>query len=213
MKEYPHIQSSFMKHKGHRDTVFLSDVLWKVARCIDSSDFDALHTCSVARMNELIRGGKSRHVELALAANGPSLTANGPSLMAAMSAVVTDALREGAVLLAVEYEVDDGGGGHQQHGDLLFWEPGPLPLPLPGSRGRFVAMECKCLVGGVYIETHKRKRTANAVEQSKRVAQRIQSWLVHLCEHDETFSLCETLCDGACGVAAATLTEHGVTFS
>jgi hypothetical protein len=191
-----------MKHKGHRDTVFLSDVLWKIARCIDGSEFDAIHTCSVARMNELIRGGKSRHVELALAANGPSL-----------SAVVTDALREGAVLLAVEYEVDDGGGGHQQHGDLLFWEPRPLLIPLPGSRGRFVAMECKRLVGGEYIETHKRKRTANAVEQSKRVAQRIQSWLVHLCEHDETFSLCETICDGACGVAAATLTEHGVTFS
>jgi hypothetical protein len=174
----------------------LSDVLRRVARRGGKEGGDAaLHQRAAIRLHRLVRWGGARSRELALAVTQP--TREG------VSTAVLEAFGIGTVLLAVEYEVDDGGSGRQQHGDLLFWEP---------ALGRLVAVECKRIAGGEWVERHAAKRAAEAGEQARRIASRLQSWLAHLCRHDDSLARCEALCDGAQRVAAATLTENGVMF-
>jgi hypothetical protein len=99
--------------------------------------------------------------------------------------------------------VDDGGGG-QQRGELLFWEPGP--------EGRLVVVQCKRLVGGYWVQRTAQRKLVRATETAERLAGRIQSWLAHICTHDAKLARCVVFRDGARHVAAATLTENGLVF-
>jgi hypothetical protein len=174
----------------------LSEVLRRVARRGGKEGGVAgLHQRAAIRLHRLVRWGGASSRELALAVTQP--TREG------VSKAVLEAFGIGTVLLAVEYEVDDGCRGRQQHGDMLFWEP---------AQGRLVAVECKRIAGGDWVERHAAQRAAEAGEQARRIATRLQSWLAHLCRHDDTLARCEALCDGARRVAAATLTENGVMF-
>lgn len=176
----------------------LSDQLRRIARREGKEGGrEGLHQRSVIRLHRLVRGCDARGSEMAQAVAAP--TREG------LSATVTEGLRAGAVLLAVEYELDDGGRGRQQHGDMLFWEPAG-----GGEDGRWVAVECKRLMGGKWVESHRGDRAAAVEAQAKRVAGRVRSWLSHLCAHDETMSRCVALRDGARSVAPATLTDEGL---
>ena len=177
----------------------LSDVFRNVARRFDKpGGVESLHQRAVIRLHRLARGRDTRGEELTLATSRPT-TRGG------LACTVMQGLRDDAVLLTAEYEVDDGGRGHQQHGDLLFWEAA-------NDGGRLVVVECKRVAGGVWVSTHAAQRTTAVALQALRIAKRVRSWLAHLCEHDESLSRCVALCDGARCVAAATLTDRGFCF-
>ena len=91
----------------------LSNVFRLLAHRLDKDSWKSLHHRSILRLHTLFRlsGKKS---ELGFAVEPPTI--NGISMS------IYKALDEDSVLLAVEYEIDDG-CGHQHHGDLLFWEP------------------------------------------------------------------------------------------
>lgn len=178
----------------------LSDVFRNVARRFDKPrGVESLHQRAVIRLHRLARGRDTRGEELTLATSRPT-TRGG------LACTVMRGLRDGAVLLTAEYEVDDGGRGHQQHGDLLFWEAAA------DDGGRLVVVECKRVAGGVWVSSHAAQRTTAVAQQAQRIAKRVRSWLAHLCEHDGSLSRCVALRDGARCVAAATLTDSGMCF-
>jgi hypothetical protein len=169
----------------------LTDVMRRVARRVDRDGGAAgFHHRCVCRLHRLVRGGGSRDRDLSLAVREP--TKDG------ISSKFTKALREGALFMAVDYEVDDGGHGY---GDLLIWEPA-LPSTDRNLPGRLLAVECKRLLD--------RGNDEDVSQKATRTARRIQSWLAHLCFYDESIARCVALRDGSVSVAAATLTEDGV---
>lgn len=175
----------------------------------------------VVRLHGLVRAARKapgcvhlqRGRELELAVREPRLPLSG--LSRALFAP-NGGMSEDAVLFAVEYEIDDGGSGHQQHGDLLFWEPGdpgdPGDPAAPQNTGRWVAVECKRLTGGPWVESHAAQRCSGAERQATRIAARLRSWLSHLCAHDDSLRRSAAMRDGARCVVAATLTEAGISF-
>ena len=179
----------------------LSTVLRRVTKLVaeDGGGAEGRHSCAVIRLHQIIRKDKPWRRKLAFAAAVAKPTTVG------LSDKVLKAMGGDVVLLAVQYEIDDG--GVQQRGDLLFWQPGT------GSEtGRLVAVQCKRLVGGYSVQHSAKRRLARAARSAEWHAGRIQSWLAHLCTHDASFARCVVLRDGARHVAAATLTEYGLNF-
>lgn len=174
-------------------------------RRIAKGGLSSVQQREVVRLHRLVRAAKKapgcvhlqRGREFELAVKEPRLPLTGLS----RALFGPEGLSVDAVLFAVEYEIDDGGRGHQQHGDLLFWEP---------AGERWVAVECKRLTGGHWVESHAAQRSCGAERQAVRIAARLQSWLSHLCAHDESLRRSAAMRDGARCVVAATLTEAGI---
>lgn len=191
----------------------LSEALRGVARR-DSTPHGraAVHQRAVVRLHQLVRaaGRDARGRELALATRPPTRDGLAAALLAR--------LRPGAVLLAVEFDVDDGGRGSQQHGDLLFWEPASpagtsdalaADCSASPAPGRMVAVECK-----LGSEARRgARRTAHAAAQAVCVAARVRSWLAHLCAHDHSLARSAAIRDGAAHIVPASLTEAGIVFA
>lgn len=193
--------------------MYLSKQLRQIVKFYNKDDMLTIQNREVMRIHNLIKIAKKNPTNIALLRGKEyELCVKKPRQdKTGLSQLLFKNISEHAILIASEYEIDDG-CLRQQHGDLLFWQPAITEGDASAPNGRWIVIECKRLIGGYWIEYHSEQRLENVKQQSKRITERLKSWLTHLCKYDEMLDNCAVIKDGVRCISTAILTEKGLVF-